>query len=449
MEAIGTYISVVGLGTLFANDPVITTMAVILDVAKIIAVSLLYQYWVHPVIKKLRYYLLPSVIVLMVISSAGTFGYLSGAFQKALAPNMGITLKVDAYNKERDMLIAERADLQKQSAQINEQILKEEDPKRKQNLIWAFRSETKRIARRIPTVSQRIDELNELALKTASENIESNVHAGPITYIAKAFNLSLEDASKYIIGTIVGVFDPLAIIFILAGNFLIRMRREMSNPPPIPEPPASWIVPVTPGDPKPEAILVDKEDKEAERVKSTAGAPVSEKAQKFYDSIALEQALAPKKPATTFKDPKLAKSISSTRRKRVKPIEIIEPVEDTSKPHTIRVESPKLLGPDERALISEEKVLFKNVYDPIDTGEAPEEVEVDVALEDAMIQEVHDYVPVMPPESIVVPELTPSEVQVEPAIDVFAEGTFSGTPQADLIQPRRAILQDPNINKSL
>ena len=62
MEAIGTYISVVGLGALFAGDIIILIMAGVLDIAKIVSVSFIFQYW-EKIKVIMRYYMLVAVII--------------------------------------------------------------------------------------------------------------------------------------------------------------------------------------------------------------------------------------------------------------------------------------------------------------------------------------------------------------------------------------------------
>jgi hypothetical protein len=228
MEAIGTYISIIGLGALFAGDPVILVLAGILDGAKIVSVSFLYQYWAG--IKALmKYYMLIAVIVLMTITSAGAFGYLSGSFQKAIQPNMEISLKVDSYNNERTQLTTEKEQLKAERINLDKQIasLPSDDVDGRRRLIKSFKPESARISDRLTTVTKRVDDLNAMVLKVESESIDTRVHAGPITYVSKAFNISVEQASKVIILTIIFVFDPLAVILLLSGNFLVKTRREL------------------------------------------------------------------------------------------------------------------------------------------------------------------------------------------------------------------------------
>lgn len=227
MEAIGSYVSIVGLSSLFAGDPVIIGMTLCLDVAKIMSVSFIYQYWTK-LNFAMKYYMLAAVIVLMTITSSGAFGYLSGSFQKAMQPNMEVMLKIDSYKREQETLTLEKTRLVEEKSKIDQQIaqLPTNSIKGRRQLIASFKPDQDRIADRTIIVTKRIDELTGEILKAESSNIEQTVHVGPIMYVSKAFDISVEDASKWIILVIISVFDPLAIMMIVAGNFLIVLKRS-------------------------------------------------------------------------------------------------------------------------------------------------------------------------------------------------------------------------------
>lgn len=226
MEAIGSYVSIVGLGSLFAGNLVIVGMVLCLDISKIVSVSFLYQYW-QDLPKKMKYYMFAAVLVLMTITSTGTFGYLSGEFQKAMQPNVEATLKVESLKREQDTLVQEKARLVVEKEKIDQQIaqLPTNSVRGRKQLIESFRPDQERIAARMNVVTKRADELTSEILRSESANIEQNVHVGPIMYISKAFDVSVEDASKWIILVIISVFDPLAIMMIIGGNFLIVLKR--------------------------------------------------------------------------------------------------------------------------------------------------------------------------------------------------------------------------------
>jgi hypothetical protein len=226
MEGIGSYISVVGLSDLFGADKVIMGMAVIMDVAKIASVSFLYQQW-HDIKAAMRSYMVFAVVLLMLITNAGAFGYLSNSVQKALQPNKELYASLELSKKEKVQLEVEKLSIDKQRAALAKQIaeLPPDVVRGRQRLIASFKPEQDRLANRSTYLDKRLIELTEAELKLSNQVISADVHVGPITYVAKTFNISLEDASKYIILLIIFVFDPLAITLVLAANFLILKRK--------------------------------------------------------------------------------------------------------------------------------------------------------------------------------------------------------------------------------
>jgi hypothetical protein len=230
MEAIGSYISVIGLSSLFAGDLVILVMAVILDVAKVTSVSFLYKNW-SELKGAMKGYFLAAVIVLMTITSSGAFGYLSNAFQKAVQPNKELSLKLDASKTQIDSLTAEISQLTDQRKNLDAQVaqLPANRVKDRQRLLTSFKPDYDRINARVKDDQDKLDKLKDSQLQLQTSDIDKQVHIGPIAYISQAFGVSMEQASKYINLVIISVFDPLAIMLILAGNFsLDKYRREKS-----------------------------------------------------------------------------------------------------------------------------------------------------------------------------------------------------------------------------
>lgn len=226
MEAAGSYISITGLSQLFGKDYVILFIAGILDVAKITSVSFLYQYW-GEIRRVMKYYMTAAVLVLMLITSGGAFGYLSASFQKAIQPNLVASLKSEAFSSQQDALITEKRELTDLKLSINKQIaaIPTENERARRQLISSMKPELERTNKRLEQVNKQLDEIRTKSLEAKGDTIEKDTHTGPIIYISKAFGISLEEASKYIILTIVGVFDPLAVVLILAANFLIMKKK--------------------------------------------------------------------------------------------------------------------------------------------------------------------------------------------------------------------------------
>lgn len=213
LEGIGTYVSVVGLGHLFAYSTVVMIMAVALDIAKVVNVTFLYRHW-KEIGWTMKSYMLAATLVLMMITSTGVFGYLSGEFQKAISGNTQQTVVIQS-------LVDEQGRLQKRKEEIDKQIaqLPQNNVRGRKQLMQQFAPEVDRLNTRLAEIDTKLPELKV-------ENIAKETHVGPIMYVAQAFDTTPEKAVKWIIFTIIGVFDPLAIALLVGGNFLLARKTE-------------------------------------------------------------------------------------------------------------------------------------------------------------------------------------------------------------------------------
>ena len=213
IESIGSYISIVGLSALFSTNPVIITLALSLDIAKVITVSFLYKQWKN-IPRTMKYYMTAAAAILMIITSSGAAGYLSAEFQKAIIPTKGSEIQVKAMTEEKTRLESRKVEIDKQISQ-----LPPENVRGRQKLQKQFAGELDHINTRIVEIDQELPKLQ-------MEQVDVNAHAGPILYIAQAFDTTVESAVKYVILLIIFVFDPLAVALIIAGNFLIDQKRK-------------------------------------------------------------------------------------------------------------------------------------------------------------------------------------------------------------------------------
>src|SRR5262245_3929515 len=98
----GALFSITGLAQLFGGAPKeVAVMAAALELSKFIVVGFVYRYWGH-IHRPLRAYLIFSVVVLMLITSIGIFGYLSNAYEKAAGDLRGQMLAIEALQREND-----------------------------------------------------------------------------------------------------------------------------------------------------------------------------------------------------------------------------------------------------------------------------------------------------------------------------------------------------------
>jgi hypothetical protein len=231
------YFSVTGLGVLFAGASLsVMVMAGALEFAKLVAATYLKQQW--DTIKGFnKWYLAISVATLMLITSAGIFGYLSNAFQQQNLELQKVERDIAVYQTQitkNDTEIAryttqlnnQQNIRNSQETNLSKQIDKDKSTSRVTQMI-------KTADKEIASVSKRIDELTvqtNIALDSINSiknnNIELEREVGGFRFVAEAFNVPLNDVVKFFILIIVLVFDPLAIALIIAFNGLIMKRKE-------------------------------------------------------------------------------------------------------------------------------------------------------------------------------------------------------------------------------
>lgn len=281
IEALGTWISIIGLSSLFSADPIIIALAAALDVGKVVTVSFLYKRW-STAPRMLRMYMILATAVLMVITSAGAFGYLSAAFQGAIKDTKQQQILVAASVEEKARLEARKREIDAQIANLPAHIVSG-----RQKLIAAFRGEADRI-------NARLRQLDAELPKMRAQQITINTHAGPIVYVAQAFDVSVEQAIKYVILVIIFVFDPLAIALLVAGNFLWETRvREQRVPVEAFVPPA----PAVPQASRPDLAAATPDAAPAETADPVGVA--RDEAREESAAIDAEVAPPPTQPATT------------------------------------------------------------------------------------------------------------------------------------------------------
>jgi hypothetical protein len=231
------YFSVTGLGVLFAGATVsVMVMAGALEFAKLVAATYLKQQW--DTIKGFnKWYLATSVATLMLITSAGIFGYLSNAFQQQNLELQKVERDIAVYQTQitkNDTEIARYTNQlnnqqnirNSQESNLSKQIDKDKSTSRVTQMI-------KTADKEIASVSKRIDELtiqNNVALDSINSiknnNIELEREVGGFRFVAEAFNVPLNDVVKFFILIIVLVFDPLAVALIIAFNGLIMKPKK-------------------------------------------------------------------------------------------------------------------------------------------------------------------------------------------------------------------------------
>jgi hypothetical protein len=221
------FFSVTGLGLLFRSFSVMF-MAGSLEYAKLVTAAYLKSRW-YELGKALRLYLAFAVIILMIITSMGIYGFLSDAFQSQSLRIEQVDREVGLINNKIDI---NKTEITRYQQQINN--LTQIRNSQEQNLSKLIEGEksTGRVSGMIKTAdiqitksSQKIDSLNTLNVtllqnidSVKNKNLDLEREVGGFRFVAETFNIPLKQAVKWFILMIVFVFDPLAIALVLAYN---------------------------------------------------------------------------------------------------------------------------------------------------------------------------------------------------------------------------------------
>jgi hypothetical protein len=247
LSATSAFYAVSGLVAIFAAAVIpIIVMGSMLEVSKLVVASWLYRNWKHTSIL-LRSYFCIALTVLMLLTSMGIFGYLSKAHLDQAVPTGDVASKVaildEKIKTEKDNVSAARKALQQMDAQVDQTIARTTDDKGAERSVQIRRGQQKErtaLLAEIGSAQTRIARLNEERAPIASELRKVEAEVGPIKYIAALIygdnpdqNL-LEKAVRVVIIMIVIVFDPMAVLMLIAVNQTLS-RKEEHEPTTIPE----------------------------------------------------------------------------------------------------------------------------------------------------------------------------------------------------------------------
>jgi len=224
------FFSVTGLGVLFSGaSTAVMVMAGSLEFAKLVAATYLKQTWDE--IKGFnKWYLTLAVGLLMLITSAGIFGYLSNAFQQQNLKLQQVDREIAVYNTKIEQNTAQITQLNTQlgnlsstqseilnKGKVNNRLLRSIDSKDKQSA---------QINTKIANLQDENAKNNEEINKIKIKNLDLEKEVGGFRFVAEAFGVELKKVVKFFIFLIVIVFDPLAIALIIAFNGLIAKKDE-------------------------------------------------------------------------------------------------------------------------------------------------------------------------------------------------------------------------------
>ena len=224
------FYSVYGLSQLFAGaSKAVIVMASSLEFAKLVVASLLYQYW-DEINKWLRLYLTIACITLMLITSGGIYGFLSGAYQSTATKSelmdkhtLMLQTKQNRFNEqlkgEKELLIYYT------EALSNPTMIQYVDTASNQLVTTTSSRQRRLMTDQLNGVKNNINMLNDSIsiydMKILEKEVsnENTRELGPLKYVAKSLGVEMDKVVNYFLLLIVCVFDPLAIALVIAANF--------------------------------------------------------------------------------------------------------------------------------------------------------------------------------------------------------------------------------------
>jgi hypothetical protein len=251
VSASAAFYSVTGLSKLFAGASTeVLIMAGSLEVSKLVIASLLYQYW-DTINKVLRTYLAVACVVLILITSAGIYGFLSAAYQETAALAGSVDAQIALIETKRDNVKEQLAVYNEEKTSINSAVASLRDglsnnviqykDRETGEIITTTSSSTRRALEkqldqaidRQTEINSKVDGLNEQLFEYETQIVEVQTSSeigselGPLKYLSGLTGLGMDKIINYLLLVIIFVFDPLAISLVVAANFAFaKLRKE-------------------------------------------------------------------------------------------------------------------------------------------------------------------------------------------------------------------------------
>jgi len=235
ISTVAAYYSIVGLMAIFAGAKLaIAIMGVVLEIGKLIVASWTFQNWkTSPV--SIRSYFIVSVVVLMFITSLGIFGFLSRAHIEQSSPTVLLEERVDRINLKVEQKTTQINRYQSRLDTLDDALQRYIELgaiSKGLRKIGEMDNETSLLKIKIEGLEKEIDDLTDKKYGLKSKINLAEVEVGPIRYVASMIydevnETQLEEAVRWIIILLIFVFDPLAVMLVIAANISLRdYRRE-------------------------------------------------------------------------------------------------------------------------------------------------------------------------------------------------------------------------------
>jgi len=243
------YFSVYGIGLLFSGATVAAmVMASSLELGKLVTTAWLFRYWTTANIL-MRTYMIFAIFALMAITSLGVFGFLTAAFQKSsLETELSISkistletqkseekIKMDTVKKSIDKIYSLRSSQETRLTEVLTNTLIARNPIQLQNIQNQINDQIENLNKQLDSENEKfklygdkVTKIDEDIFKLKVDNSQKK-DITTFKFVADQFNTTIQNVVKWFIAVLIAVFDPLAVILLLAYNISTNRVYKIYN----------------------------------------------------------------------------------------------------------------------------------------------------------------------------------------------------------------------------
>lgn len=234
LSAVAAWFAIIGIMAIFAGLPMYAMiMGIVVEAGKIVGVTWIYRNWTEKT--KLKFAMIPVVVVAMLLTSMGIFGLLSKAHLEQTAPVSNNTAKIERLDQRIVRERTEIADAELVIDQLDATVQVLVDARKISHLTEGSRvvrikqqPQRDQLKQIIDNSFDSIDEYEDEKLALNQELNDLELEVGPVKYIAAVIYEDpasrLDEAVRIVIIAFIFVFDPMAILLLMAGNYTIMGR---------------------------------------------------------------------------------------------------------------------------------------------------------------------------------------------------------------------------------
>lgn len=266
LAASAAYYSVFGLSKLFSSQATaVIILASTLEISKLISASYLHRYW-SQITVLMRIYLTTAVIILMMITSLGIYGFLVSSYQDTAYQLQNLETIVANQETKRARFQTQLDDVTREKQAVDKNVMqltsalsnnqnRYVDAKGNQ-IVKTDAGNRKAYEKQLDISTQRLEQLTkrETALSDSVTAIDLKItdlqttstvasEVGPLKYISKITGKSMDTVVNWLIVMLIIVFDPLAVILLISANKILNNKEiiqlQDETPLPVSEPEAT------------------------------------------------------------------------------------------------------------------------------------------------------------------------------------------------------------------